>query len=203
MFYMPNVTCSGMAAKRVSMEDGDDALAIGENLKEIVDFDGYRSALNTLREATHSVRPWDRSIGALVGFMTNTNYLQEDLRASQRRAAILSEFTDHVLARNALNYANDQGFLTTEELAHTWTQWKGKRMAFFQFKKEERPWSKGKKSDICRSSTWESARSRTRRNARVTSEPRSGTCATSLLALAASVRRTILARIISNDNVLS
>jgi len=150
MFYMPNVTCSGMAAKRVSMEDGDDALAIGENLKEIVDFDGYRSALNTLREATHSVRPWDRSIGALVGFMTNTNYLQEDLRANQRRAAILSEFTDHVLARNALNYVNDHGFLTTEDLAHTWAQWKSKRTALFQFKREEKPWSKGKKSDICR-----------------------------------------------------
>jgi len=150
MFYMPNVTCSGMAAKRVSMEDGDDALAIGENLKDIADFDGYRSALNTLREAAHSVRPWDRSIGALVGFMTNTNYLQEDLRANPRRAAILSEFTDHVLTRNALNYANDQGFLTTEELAHTWSQWRGKRMAYLQIKKEDKSWGKGRKSDICR-----------------------------------------------------
>jgi len=134
----------------VSMEDGDEALAIGENLKEIADFDGYRSALNTLREAAHSVRPWDRSIGAIVGFMVNTNFLQEDLRGNLRRAAILSEFTDHVLARNALNYANDQGFLTTEELAHTWSQWRGKRSALFMMKKEDKKGDKFKKSDICR-----------------------------------------------------
>jgi len=151
MFYLPNVTCGGLSAKRVSMEDGDDALAIGDNLKEIADFDGYRSALHTLREAMQSVMPWNRSVGALMGFMTNTNYLQEDLRANPRRAAILSEFTDHVLARNALNYTNNQGFLTAEELAHAWSQWRGKRATYFQNRREEKTWNKSKaKSDICR-----------------------------------------------------
>ena len=60
--------------------------------------------------------PWNRSIGAIVGLMVNTNYLQEDIGGNPKRAAILAEFTDYILGRNALNWENCQSFLTTDEL---------------------------------------------------------------------------------------
>lgn len=153
LFYLPNVTNSGLSAKRVALEDGGEALSIGDSLRDIADLEGYKAALNTAREAMHSVMPWNRSISAIVGFMTNTNYLQDDLKNSQRRAAILSEFTDYILGRNALNWENGHPFLTTDELAHVWAQWKGKRSALFASRYTEKPDTKrssDKRTNICK-----------------------------------------------------
>lgn len=57
LFHMPNVANSGMSARRVNLDSGEDALNIGESLKEIVDLDGYRAALNTAREAMLAALP--------------------------------------------------------------------------------------------------------------------------------------------------
>ena len=54
-FYLPNVGGSGMSAKKVALEDSEDALSIGESLKEIAVMDSFRSALNTAREAMATV----------------------------------------------------------------------------------------------------------------------------------------------------
>ena len=152
LFHLPNVANSGLSAKKVNLEGGEEALSIGENMKDILDLEGYKAALNTAREAMHSALPWNRSIGALVGFMVNTSYLQQDLGGNSRRAAILTEFTDYVLGRNALNWENAQPFLTTDELAHVWSNWKGKRLALFTSTKSEDKKSEGfkKKNDLCR-----------------------------------------------------
>lgn len=149
LFYLPNVAGSGLSAKKVNLDTGDEALSIGESLKEIADMDGYRSALNTVREAMASALPWNRSVSALVGFMMNTNYLQSDLGGNQRRAQILTEFTDHVFGRNALNYENGHPFLTTDDLAQVWSNWKGKRSALFLGKYNEKPGGRPKFS-ICK-----------------------------------------------------
>ncbi len=151
MFYLPNVANTGLSAKKVALADGDEALNIGDSLREIADMEGYRAALNTAKEALHSAMPWNRSISAIVGFMTNSNYLSEDLRSNNKRAAILSEFTDYVFSRNALNWENGHPFLSADDLAHVWMQWKGKRSALFT-KYSEKPWQRtnSKKSDICR-----------------------------------------------------
>ena len=97
MFHLPNVANSGLSGKK---QDGSEE---GESLREIADLDSYKVALNTAREAMSSALPWNRSIGAIVGLMINTNYLQEDIGGNPKRAAILVEFTDYVFGRNALN----------------------------------------------------------------------------------------------------
>ncbi len=98
----------------------------------------------------HSVMPSNRSLCAIVGFMTNTSYLQEDLKGNPRRAAILSEFTDYVLGRNALNWENSHPFLCADDLAQVWSQWKGKRAALFAVKQSEKSKPKDNRSNICR-----------------------------------------------------
>ena len=86
-FHMPNVAGSNSSKKT----EGE---AATDGLREINDLDSFRIALNTAREAMSSALPWNRSIGALVGLMLNTNYLVEDLGSNPRRAAILTEFSD-------------------------------------------------------------------------------------------------------------
>ena len=110
-FYLPNIAGSSMSARKVRLDGEEEGLSIGESLKEIADLDGYKSAINTAREAMHSAMPWNRSICAVVGFMVNTNFLQADLGSNIKRAAILTEFTDYVFGRNALNWENGQPFL--------------------------------------------------------------------------------------------
>jgi len=148
MFYLPNVTNTSVSAKRLAFESGEE-LSLGESLKEIGDLESYRTALNTAREALHSVMPWNRSISAIVGFMHNTNYLEEALGKNPKRAAILSEFTDYIFGRNALNWENGVSFLTAEEIHHAWNQWRGKRAALFARSFDKQGQSK-KLPPICR-----------------------------------------------------
>ena len=48
--------------------------------------------------------------------MMKTKYMVEDLGGNSKRAAILLEFTDYVFGRNALNWENNQSFLSTDKL---------------------------------------------------------------------------------------
>ena len=152
-FYLPNVGSSGLSAKKVALEDGGDALSIGESMKEIADMDGFRTALNTAREAMATALPWNHSIAAIVGFMMNSNFCQGDLQGVTRKAQVLAEFVDYILGRNALNWENCQPFLSTDELAHVWSMWKGKRVALFSAKMGDKPIKKREfigPKDICR-----------------------------------------------------
>ena len=152
-FYLPNVGNSGLSAKKVALEDGADALSIGKSLKEIADMDGLRTALNNAREALASTLPWNHSMAAIVGFMLNSNYCKADLQGNNRRAQILTEFVDYIFGRNALNWEIAQPFLGSDELAHVWSMWKGKRSALFVQRIGEKRWGKREflgPKDICR-----------------------------------------------------
>ena len=156
-FYLPNVAGTSMSSRRVIVGDSGEDFAIADSLKEISDLDGYKGALNVMREAMSSALPWNRSVSAIVGFMCNTNYLHSDLSANPKRAAILVEFTDYILGRNALNWDNGQVFITTDDMAHIWGNWKGKRSALFVVSREKTEQKKGggktnthQKNDICR-----------------------------------------------------
>lgn len=151
LFYMPNVGSSGLSGKKISLQDGEEALNIGENMRDIADVESFKIALNTAREAQAVALPWNRSIAAIVGFMLNTGYLQEDLGGNPKRAAILTEFVDYVFGRNALNWENGAHYLSTDDLAHVWTTWKGKRSALVHTKTAEKFKKPHKeKSNICK-----------------------------------------------------
>jgi hypothetical protein len=159
LFYMPNVAGSTLSAKKLNLEDGESALSIGDSMREIADFEGFRAALHTLREAMACAMPWNRSVGAIMGFMLNTNYCSTELQNNPKRAAILVEFVDFCLGRNALNWENKVPYLSTDELTHVWASWRGKRSAYFMASggnsgggaadKGKKPAAK-KRDDICR-----------------------------------------------------
>jgi hypothetical protein len=151
LFHMPNVSSSNLSARKISLEDSGESINVGDSLRDIADMEAFRSALNTLREAMATALPWNRSVSAICGFMSNTNFCSADLLHSNKRAAILTEFTDYVLGRNALNWENRQPFLSADDLSHTWAAWRAKRAAFFvssdQKKKAD---NKKARDDICR-----------------------------------------------------
>ena len=130
LFYMPNVSSSALSTKKLDVEDGSGSISIGDSLKEIADLEGLRAALNAAREAMAFALPWNRSISAIHGFMSNSNFCKDDLSNNPRRAAILVEFIDYVFGRNALNWENKQLYLSADDLSHVWASWKGKRSCF-------------------------------------------------------------------------
>jgi hypothetical protein len=150
LFYLPNVGGSALGAKKISLEDAEGSISVGETLKEIADMDAFRAALNTLREAMISALPWNRSVSAICGFMQNTNFCSADLLQNSKRAVILTEFVDHVLTRNALNWENQQPFLSTDDLAHTWATWKARRVVVTSVKKKKEGSGSKQRDDICR-----------------------------------------------------
>jgi hypothetical protein len=129
LFYLPNVGSSSLSSKKISLEDNDNAINVGDSFNEISDMEAFKSALNTLREAMASALPWNRSVGAICGFLSNTNYCAVDLAQNSKKAVILTEFVDYALSRNALNWENGQPFLSADDLSHTWSTWKTKRVA--------------------------------------------------------------------------
>jgi len=150
LFHLPNVTNTGLSAKKLDFESGEEAFGLGESLKEIADMESFRTALNTAREALHSVMPWNRSISAIVGFMSNSNYMFEELKGNPRRAAVLTEFVDYIFGRNAQNWVNNTCFITADEMAHVWSQWKGKRAVLFVKPRETPSQKQGQGTNICR-----------------------------------------------------
>lgn len=73
--------------------------------------------------------PWNKSVGAILGFMQVTNYCSKDLDSRPNKAALLAAFVNYILARNATNWQNKACFVTTNEMMHVWVSWFGKQPA--------------------------------------------------------------------------
>jgi hypothetical protein len=59
--------------------------------------------------------------------MQASNYCHKDLNGRPNKAALLTGFTNYVFSRNAQNWTNKLGFLSTTELAHVWSTWFGQQ----------------------------------------------------------------------------
>jgi hypothetical protein len=127
IFHMGNVGAGSMATKRLSLEEDSAAFTVGDSLKEIMDLEEYKRALHTAREALGFALPWNKSISAICGYMQASNYCHKDLNGRPNKAALLTGFTNYVFSRNAQNWTNKLGFLSTNELAHVWSTWFGQQ----------------------------------------------------------------------------
>jgi hypothetical protein len=85
LFHLPNVNSSSLSARKISLEDGESAINIGDSLRDIADMDAFKSAINTLREAMATALPWNRSVSALCGFFANNNYCAADLKTGLKK----------------------------------------------------------------------------------------------------------------------
>lgn len=90
MFTINN--CGGKAGK--GQEETED-------LEEISEIGEFKTALRVLAPAMRFVHPWNHSVDALEGFFHQTNYCYSDLEGLERKAALLTGFTDYVLRENS------------------------------------------------------------------------------------------------------
>ncbi len=74
------------------LQENSAAFTVGDSLKEIIDLEVFKRALNTAREATSFALPWVKSLSAICGFMQSLSYCNKDLGNRPNRAALLNCF---------------------------------------------------------------------------------------------------------------
>jgi len=101
--------------------EGDDTLA------EVVELGEFKVALRALREALVFTQPWNKSVGALEGFLIQTNYCSKDLEGLDKQAAMLSQFVDYILRENSNRWRGLESFLSIDEIKGAWESFFGAR----------------------------------------------------------------------------
>ena len=101
--------------------------AMGNEDKETIspkkDFDSMkdlRTALASLRLATHFVHPWNFSVATLEFFLTSVNFGEHDITDTAARLKFVCEFIDMILLRNAQAWDDSNGFWVQEKIANKW-----------------------------------------------------------------------------------
>jgi len=89
--------------------------------EDILDIGEFKLALRAMRIAFHFAMPWNFSIEALEGFFFQNSYCQVDLANVEKKAQLLTQFTDYVLGQNCERWRDSEPFLTTGELKATWS----------------------------------------------------------------------------------
>jgi uncharacterized membrane protein YgcG len=121
MFTAANMTSSSVS-RRLTLVDGDSAINVGDNLKDIINLEAFIHAMRALCEAARFICPWNFSFPALNGFLLASNYAAKDLAGNKDRVPILVEFVNHVFKLNANAWIQREDFLTAGELKNTWDE---------------------------------------------------------------------------------
>ena len=106
--------------------------------EDILDIGEFKLALRAMRIAFHFAMPWNFSIEALEGFFFQNSYCQTDLANVEKKAQLLTQFTDYVLGQNCERWRDSEPFLTTGELKATWS-------SFFMSRPQSAIGNKGRK----------------------------------------------------------
>jgi hypothetical protein len=92
---------------------------------DIVELGEFKLALRTMRTAFHLAMPWNLSVLALEGFFFQTNFCFQDLQFVEKKASVLTKFTDYVLSQNSDRWRDSEPFLTAGELKQAWSAFFG------------------------------------------------------------------------------
>jgi len=103
-------------------DDNEDNL-----LADIAELGELKLAMRVLKEAITFVRPWDKSVAALDGFLQQTGYCSSDTDGLERRADLMAQFIDYVLKENSNRWKGREQFLSITELKGTWDSFFGSR----------------------------------------------------------------------------
>jgi hypothetical protein len=108
-------SCGARASTKKATDVEDDFLDVSE----------FKLALRVLRTAMSFVMPWNYSILALEGFFFQTNFCSLDLANVEKRAWVLSRFTDYVIQQNGDRWRDGEPFLTAGDLKAVWAAFFG------------------------------------------------------------------------------
>jgi hypothetical protein len=131
MFNINN--CAARASCSKAKQDDDELVDFAEVGEFVV-------ALRAMRSAMAYVMPWNMSVAALEGFLTNTRFCRDELGNLEKQASILTSFTDYVLSENANRWRNIEPFITHGELRSVWNSFFSARPQSVLAKKPNKQW---------------------------------------------------------------
>jgi hypothetical protein len=95
--------CASRSSSKKTGEQDDDIVELGE----------FKLALRAMRTAYSFAQPWNFSVLALEGFFLQNNFCWQDLQFVDKKALVLTKFTDYVLQQNGDRWRDSEPFLTT------------------------------------------------------------------------------------------
>jgi hypothetical protein len=122
-FSSANIGNTAGFSRRFSLAEGEAAINVGDNLKEIADMKSLTQAMCTLDLAARHVMNWNYSISALYCFLEGNEYCATELANHPNRVGEVVNFVNHVLGVNAQNWIKEECFLTAPELSREFPIW--------------------------------------------------------------------------------
>jgi hypothetical protein len=122
-FSSANIGNAAGFTRRFSLAEGESAVNISDDLKEIADFKSLRNAMRTMTYAARHVMHWNHSFPALHHFLENNDYGAVELANCPNRISEMVNFINHVLGVNAQNWIQEEPFISTPDLAKEFTVW--------------------------------------------------------------------------------
>ena len=117
-FFLPtNVCLADRASSRTKLSE---LLTIEDQLVEPSSIKELRQGLLAASVAQRLVTPWNFSITAILGFLTSTDFCQNQLVGQKNQPALLREFIDLILHINASNWKVKRSFLTATDIQGHW-----------------------------------------------------------------------------------
>lgn len=113
--YFSITSCS---SKVLSTRDNKELNEVSASIEELGEF---KLALRALRVAMGFVHPWNKSIEALSSFFEQSDFCTVETASLDKRAALLSGFTDFVLEENSNRWRAKEGFISTGEMKEAWS----------------------------------------------------------------------------------
>jgi hypothetical protein len=107
--------CSAKSSGKKGQEADEDILELGE----------FKLAVRAMRTAMAFVMPLNFSVMALEGFFLQNNFCAQDLAHVDKKAWVLTKFTDYVLQQNADKWRDAEPFLSAGELKAAWAAFFG------------------------------------------------------------------------------
>jgi hypothetical protein len=122
-FSPTNIGSSSGFSRRFSLADGETAINIGDDLKEIADMESFDFAMRALCHAGRMAMHWNYSFAALDGFLRGSKYGQVELAGCANKVTELVNFVNHVLGLNAQNWIAKEPFLSAQDLKGEFAMW--------------------------------------------------------------------------------
>jgi hypothetical protein len=122
-FSSANIGNAAGFTRRFSLAEGESAVNISDDLKEIADLKSLRNAMRTMTYAARHVMHWNHSFPALHHFLENNDYGAVELANCPNRVSEMVNFINHVLLVNAQNWIQEEPFISTPDLAKEFTVW--------------------------------------------------------------------------------
>jgi hypothetical protein len=122
-FSPTNIGSSSGFSKRFSLADGEAAINVGDDLKEIADMESFDFAMRAMCHAARMAMHWNYSFSALDGFLRSSKYGQVELAGCNNKVGELVNFVNHVLGLNAQNWIAKEPFLSAPDLKGEFAMW--------------------------------------------------------------------------------